>query len=134
MAANGSWRSDCRSMLRRAHRHRPSTGCVLWSEIAGKKYVVTASVRESESGWTRCYMPGHGSWLDMAESELAVLSSQCLDRWIADKQTLVEEVAAWDEEALPRTMATILYPHRNRWSSDLQPGSKRSRRQFRRLR
>ena len=30
----------------------------------------------------------------MAESELAVLSSQCLDRRIADKQTLTEEVAA----------------------------------------
>ncbi|HKM70594.1 MAG TPA: IS630 family transposase, partial [Stellaceae bacterium] len=31
------------------------------------------------------YTPKHGSWLDMAESELAVLSSQCLDRRIADK-------------------------------------------------
>ena len=26
------------------------------------------------------YTPKHGSWLDMAESELGVLSSQCLDR------------------------------------------------------
>ena len=26
------------------------------------------------------YTPKHGSWLDMAESELAVLSTQCLDR------------------------------------------------------
>jgi hypothetical protein len=43
------------------------------------------------------YTPKHGSWLDMAESELAVLTSQCLDRPIADKQTLVEEVAAWEE-------------------------------------
>jgi hypothetical protein len=43
------------------------------------------------------YTPKHGSWLDMAESELAVLTSQCLDRRIADKQTLVEEVAAWEE-------------------------------------
>ena len=31
------------------------------------------------------YTPKHGSWLDMAESELAVLSTQCLDRRIADK-------------------------------------------------
>lgn len=43
------------------------------------------------------YTPKHGSWLDMAESELAVLTSQCLDRRIADKQTLVEEVAAWEK-------------------------------------
>jgi hypothetical protein len=42
------------------------------------------------------YTPKHGSWLDMAESELSVLSSQCLDRRIPDKRTLVEEVAAWE--------------------------------------
>ena len=42
------------------------------------------------------YTPKHGSWLDMAESELSVLSRQCLDRRIADKQTLTDEVAAWE--------------------------------------
>lgn len=42
------------------------------------------------------YTPKHGSWLDMAESELGVVSSQCLDRRIPDKQTLIEEVAAWE--------------------------------------
>ena len=31
------------------------------------------------------YTPKHGSWLNMAESELGVLSSQCLDRRIPDK-------------------------------------------------
>ncbi len=41
------------------------------------------------------YPPKHGSWLDMAESELGVLSSQCLDRRIPDKTTLIGEVAAW---------------------------------------
>ena len=44
------------------------------------------------------YTPKHGSWLDLAESELGVLTSQCLDRRIADKQTLVEEVAAWEAD------------------------------------
>jgi DDE superfamily endonuclease len=43
------------------------------------------------------YTPKHGSWLDMAESELSVLSVQCLDRRIPDKQTLTEEVAAWED-------------------------------------
>ena len=42
------------------------------------------------------YTPKHGSWLEMAESELSVLSSQCLDRRIPDKQTLIEEVHAWE--------------------------------------
>ena len=42
------------------------------------------------------YTPKHGSWLDLAESELGVLTSQCLGCRIADKQTLVEEIAAWE--------------------------------------
>ncbi len=41
------------------------------------------------------YTPKHGSWLDMAESELAVLATQCLDRRIPDTPTLVAQVAAW---------------------------------------
>ena len=40
----------------------------------------------------------HGSWLDLAESELGVLSSQCLDRRIPDKQTLIDEIAAWEQD------------------------------------
>jgi hypothetical protein len=32
----------------------------------------------------------------MAESELSVLSRQCLDRRIPNKQTLIDEVAAWE--------------------------------------
>ena len=43
------------------------------------------------------YTPKHGSWLDMAEFEISVLSRQCLDRRIANKQTLIEEVAAWQD-------------------------------------
>src|SRR5271157_4922034 len=43
------------------------------------------------------YTPKHGSWLDMAESELGVLSSQCLSRRIPDKPTLQREVAAWQD-------------------------------------
>ena len=43
------------------------------------------------------YTPQHGSWLDMAEAELSVLSGQCLDRRISDKLNLVEEVAAWED-------------------------------------
>jgi hypothetical protein len=44
------------------------------------------------------YTPKHGSWLNLAESELAVLSSQCLDRRIPDKQTVSDEIAAWQDD------------------------------------
>jgi hypothetical protein len=39
--------------------------------------------------------PKHGSWLNIAEIELSVLSRQCLDRRIADQAALAAEVAAW---------------------------------------
>lgn len=41
------------------------------------------------------YTPKHGSWLNMAESELGVLATQCLDRRIPDKKTLAREIKAW---------------------------------------
>ena len=41
------------------------------------------------------YTPKHGSWLNLAESELAVLSGQCLARRIADTTMLTKEVNAW---------------------------------------
>jgi DDE superfamily endonuclease len=44
------------------------------------------------------YTPKHGSWLNMAESELGALSSQCLGRRIADRQKLEKEIAAWEAE------------------------------------
>ena len=44
------------------------------------------------------YTPKHGSWLNMAESELGVLSRQCLDRRIPGKETLIKEVAAWQAD------------------------------------
>ena len=42
------------------------------------------------------YTPKHGSWLNMAETELSVLSGQCLDRRIESKEVLAREVAAWE--------------------------------------
>ncbi len=41
------------------------------------------------------HTPKHGSWLNMAESELSVLAGQCLARRIPDKETLAREVNAW---------------------------------------
>ena len=41
------------------------------------------------------YTPKHGSWLNMAEIELSVLSRQCLSRRIADQATLKQEIQSW---------------------------------------
>jgi hypothetical protein len=43
------------------------------------------------------YTPKHGSWLDMAEIELGILSRQCLDRRIDNIESLRSEVSAWED-------------------------------------
>jgi hypothetical protein len=44
------------------------------------------------------YTPEHGSWLNIAECELSVLTRQPLKRRIADRNTLERELAAWVDE------------------------------------
>jgi hypothetical protein len=52
------------------------------------------------------YTPKHGSWLNIAEVELSILSRQCLDRRIPDGETLKQEVQAHQttRDALGRTV------------------------------
>jgi hypothetical protein len=45
------------------------------------------------------YTPTHGSWLNMAEIELSVLTKQCLHRRIPDEWTLNLELIAWEQAA-----------------------------------
>ena len=42
------------------------------------------------------YTPKHGSWLDMAEIELGILSRQCLSRRIENIEQLEKEALAWE--------------------------------------
>lgn len=44
------------------------------------------------------YTPKHGSWLNVAEIELSVLSRQCLNRRIESIEELRREVSAWEEK------------------------------------
>lgn len=44
------------------------------------------------------YTPKHGSWLNMAEIEFSVLSTQCLDRRIPDQATLKNEIQTWEAQ------------------------------------
>lgn len=43
------------------------------------------------------YTPKHGSWLDMAETELSILTRQCLAGRIPDRETLTRHVQAWQD-------------------------------------
>jgi hypothetical protein len=52
------------------------------------------------------YTPPHGSWLNMAEIELSILSRQCLKRRLPDEWTLALEIIAW-ENARNRAEAKI---------------------------
>ena len=44
------------------------------------------------------HTPKHGSWLNMAETELSILSRQCLDRRVDCKEIMTSEVAAWERD------------------------------------
>ena len=41
------------------------------------------------------HTPKHGSWLNMAEIEFSAMDRQCLNRRLADIDTVKEEVTAW---------------------------------------
>jgi len=58
----------------------------------------TFPAAEAQRLWQRIephYTPKHGSWLDIAECELSVLSRQCLNRRMATELELKQQVAAW---------------------------------------
>lgn len=44
------------------------------------------------------YTPKHGSWLDIAEIELNVMTHQCLSRRISDIEKLRQELSAWEQD------------------------------------
>jgi hypothetical protein len=44
------------------------------------------------------YTPKHGSWLNMAEIEIGVLSRQCLSKYIESKERMIAEIAAWEQQ------------------------------------
>jgi len=43
------------------------------------------------------YTPKHGSWLNLAESEISIMNSQCLDCRLESAAAVVEKVAPWEE-------------------------------------
>jgi hypothetical protein len=55
------------------------------------------------------YTPRNGSWLNIAETELSVLSQQCLDRRISRADLLKSELAAWQQERNREHAMAIYY-------------------------
>ena len=43
------------------------------------------------------YTPKHGSWLNLAESEISIMNSQCLDRRLESVPEVAQEVTPWEE-------------------------------------
>jgi len=67
------------------------------THVAGAFYEIFKP-EEAKSLWDRfefVFTPKHGSWLNMAEIELHVLTRQCLSRHIATMDEVIEEVEAW---------------------------------------
>jgi len=42
------------------------------------------------------YTPKHGSWVNMAETEISIMNGQCLDRRLDRQEKIAAEVAAWE--------------------------------------
>ena len=57
--------------------------------------------------------PKHGSWLNVAEIELSILSRQCMDRRIPDASTLIGEIEQWQSDRNHR-------PSKVRWQFTAQ--------------
>jgi len=69
------------------------------THVPGALYEVFApeKARTLLSRFAFVYTPKHGSWLNMAEIELNVLSGQCLNRRIDDIELVRREVTAWQK-------------------------------------
>jgi hypothetical protein len=60
---------------------------------------ITFPPEAAKALWDRfdfVYTPKHGSWLNMAEIELNVLTGQCLNRRIDDINVVRKEVRTWE--------------------------------------
>lgn len=44
------------------------------------------------------YTPKHGSWVNMAETEIGIMNGQCLDRRLDSQEKIATEVAAWESK------------------------------------
>jgi hypothetical protein len=91
---------------------------IAFADVAMVKYCVLALGELGDNvkiPVTQRLTPKHGSWLDMAESELSVLSRQCLARRIPNKTTtLTKEVAARQRDRNNKHKGRLAVHHHRR--------------------
>jgi transposase len=99
---NADW-AECMKELVDVHFPKAERIVVVMDNLSTHTPAALYSVfapEEAKRIWDRLelhYTPKHGSWLNMAEIELSVLSRQCLDRRIPDQDALRCETSAWVE-------------------------------------
>ena len=71
------------------HTHNPSSLYKRYSPEEARRIIKKLEIH---------YTPKHGSWLDVAEIELNVMTRQCLNRRISDIEQLRRELSAWEIE------------------------------------
>ena len=64
--------------------------CSCFEEVLGREAAASLLSRVEFH-----YTPKHASWLNMAEIEIGILDRQCLNRRLADRATMTNEVDAW---------------------------------------
>lgn len=99
----GDWASCVHVLLTEVY---PEARCVrlvqdnLNTHLLGSLYEVLcpAEARHLARRLDIHYTPKHGSWLNMAETELSILHRQCLDRRLDAAALVQQEVGLWEAE------------------------------------
>jgi hypothetical protein len=90
-------RAAVHAMQKHRSRHRRSDLDERWSPAAPMHRFPAPEARRLLKRLQFHHTPKHASWLKIVKIEIGVLRSQCLDRRIDDKETILTEVAAWEE-------------------------------------
>ena len=88
------------------HRHFPNAERCVLAEDNLNTHTLAALYETFEPAKARgildslelLFTPKHGSWLNMAEIELSVLSRQCLSEYIPNREFLASETSSWEIE------------------------------------
>jgi hypothetical protein len=75
-------------VLDHLHTHKPASLYEAFAPAEARRVMERLEMHDT---------PKHGSWLHMAETELSVLATPCLECRIPDPPTLRQEVTAWEQ-------------------------------------